>query len=45
MREYHATIGLPPEAAEDDPVLYYHDLPDDLAAEAKADWQGQSIRR
>jgi pimeloyl-ACP methyl ester carboxylesterase len=42
-REYHASIGLRPEDAEDDAVLYYHDLPSDLAAEAlRRTWQDQS---
>jgi pimeloyl-ACP methyl ester carboxylesterase len=43
MREYHGAIGLRPEDAESEAVLYYHDLPDDLAAEAeRRAWQGQS---
>jgi pimeloyl-ACP methyl ester carboxylesterase len=45
MREYHASVGLRPQDAEDDAVLYYHDLPADLAAEAqRRTWQGQSSR-
>src|SRR5687768_1744162 len=43
MREYHASLGLRPEDAEDDAALYYHDLPPDLAAKAqRRTWQGQS---
>jgi len=43
MRDYHAAIGLPPGASEDDAVLYYHDLPPDLAAEAqRRTWQDQA---
>jgi pimeloyl-ACP methyl ester carboxylesterase len=42
MRDYHASLGLGDEA-DDDAVLYYHDLPAELAAEARArTWQGQS---
>jgi len=42
-REYHASIGLAPADTGDDAVIYYHDLPDDLRAEAQArTWQGQS---
>jgi pimeloyl-ACP methyl ester carboxylesterase len=42
-RAYHASIGLRPEDTEDDAVLYYHDLPADLAEEAqRRTWQGQS---
>ena len=26
-REYHASLGLSPAEAEDDAVIYYHDLP------------------
>lgn len=33
-REYHASIGLAPGDADDDAVIYYHDLPPDLLAEA-----------
>ncbi len=44
-REYHASIGLRSEQAGDDGVVYYHDLPADLAAEAQErTWQGQSMR-
>jgi pimeloyl-ACP methyl ester carboxylesterase len=42
-REYHASIGLAPADADDDAVIYYHDLPADLRAEAQArTWQDQS---
>jgi pimeloyl-ACP methyl ester carboxylesterase len=42
-REYFASIGLGPEADEDDAVIYYHDVPAELAAEAQArTWQDQS---
>lgn len=42
-RAYHASIGLTPAEAEDDAVIYYHDLTDELRAEALARaWQGQS---
>lgn len=44
-REYHASIGLAPAEGEDDPVIYYHDLPAALRAEAEArTWQNQSMR-
>jgi pimeloyl-ACP methyl ester carboxylesterase len=33
-RAYFASIGLPPEAAADDAVVYYHDLPAGVVAEA-----------
>jgi pimeloyl-ACP methyl ester carboxylesterase len=43
-REYHASIGLKPAEADDDAVIYYHDLPADLSAEAQArTWQDQSM--
>jgi pimeloyl-ACP methyl ester carboxylesterase len=43
-REYHASIGLRPDEADDDASLYYHDLPAHLAAEAlRRTWQGQSM--
>jgi pimeloyl-ACP methyl ester carboxylesterase len=35
-RQYHARIGLTPDQAEDDAVIYYHDFPAKLAAEAQA---------
>ena len=40
---YHASIGLSPAEAEDDAVIYYHDMPAELrtAALARA-WQDQS---
>ena len=34
QREYLATIGLTPKAAEDPGVLYFHDVPADAKAEA-----------
>lgn len=43
-REYHASIGLARAEAEDDAVIYYHDLPAELRAEAQAHtWQQQSV--
>ncbi len=43
-RAYHAGIGLSPAQSEDDAVIYYHDLPSELRAEAAMrTWQGQSI--
>jgi pimeloyl-ACP methyl ester carboxylesterase len=33
-REYFAQIGLPPEAADDDRAVYFHDAPADITAEA-----------
>jgi pimeloyl-ACP methyl ester carboxylesterase len=43
-REYHASLGLAPADAEDDAVIYYHDLPAELRDEAQArTWQGQSM--
>ena len=42
-RAYHASIGLAPAEAEDDAVIYYHDLPAELGAAAQArTWQDQS---
>jgi len=42
-RAYHASIGLAPAEAEDEAVIYYHDLPRELRAEAQArTWQDQS---
>lgn len=35
-RKYHASIGLEPDQTEDDAVMYYHDFPPELAAEALA---------
>ena len=43
-RAYHASIGLEPTDADDDAVVYYHDLPAELRAEAQArTWQDQSM--
>jgi pimeloyl-ACP methyl ester carboxylesterase len=43
-REYHASLGLTDSEAEDDAVIYYHDLPAKVRAEAMArTWQGQSV--
>ena len=43
-REYHASLGLSPAEAEDDAVIYYHDVPSELRAEAQArTWQDQSM--
>jgi pimeloyl-ACP methyl ester carboxylesterase len=33
-REYAATLGLSPSDLQDDKVVYYHDLPEDLVEEA-----------
>ena len=33
-RAYFATVGLPPETADDEIAVYLHDLPDDLARAA-----------
>jgi hypothetical protein len=42
-RAYHASIGLTPADAEDDAIIYYHDMPPELRAEAQGrTWQGQS---
>jgi pimeloyl-ACP methyl ester carboxylesterase len=42
-RAYHDGIGLTPAQADDDAVIYYHDLPPDLRAEALArTWPDQS---
>jgi pimeloyl-ACP methyl ester carboxylesterase len=42
-REYHARLGLTSREADDDAVVYYHDLPAGVRAEARArTWQGQS---
>ncbi len=39
-----AGLGLSPAEAEDDAVIYYHDLPSKLRAEAQArTWQDQSM--
>jgi pimeloyl-ACP methyl ester carboxylesterase len=43
-REYHASLGLSTVEAENDAVIYYHDLPTELRAEAQArTWQDQSM--
>jgi pimeloyl-ACP methyl ester carboxylesterase len=43
-REYHASLGLSTSEAKDDGVLYYHDLPSELRAEAQTrTWQDQSM--
>jgi pimeloyl-ACP methyl ester carboxylesterase len=43
-REYHASIGLAPLDADDDAVIYYHDLPAEIRAEATTRaWQDQSM--
>ena len=42
-REYHASLGLSADETDDDAVIYYHDLPSELRAEAQArEWQDQS---
>ena len=42
-REYHASLGLSSAEAKDDGVIYYHDVPSALRAEAQArTWQAQS---
>lgn len=42
-RAYHASIGLEPAEADDDAVIYYHDMPADVAGAAAARaWQDQS---
>ena len=42
-RAHHASIGLEPADAEDDAVIYYHDLPAELRGAAQArTWQDQS---
>jgi len=43
-REYHASLGLSTAEAEDDAVIYYHDLPSELRGEAQTrTWQNQSM--
>jgi pimeloyl-ACP methyl ester carboxylesterase len=43
-RAYHASIGLAPAEAEDDAVIYYHDMLAELGAAARAwAWQDQSM--
>ena len=42
--EYHGELGLTSAEADDDAVIYYHDLAADLRAEAQQrTWQGQSM--
>ena len=42
-REYHARLGLSPDEADDDAIIYYHDLPPELRAEVQErTWQDQS---
>jgi pimeloyl-ACP methyl ester carboxylesterase len=44
-RNYHASIGLAPGEADDDAIVYYHDLPAELRIEAgQRVWQDQSPR-
>lgn len=43
-RKYHTSIGLSPVEGGDDAVVYYHDLPIQLRAEAEArTWQDQAM--
>jgi pimeloyl-ACP methyl ester carboxylesterase len=43
-RDYHGELGLTPAEADDDAVIYYHDLPPAVSAEAQArTWQDQSM--
>ena len=43
-RDYHGELGLTPAEADDDAVIYYHDLPQGVSAEAQArTWQDQSM--
>jgi pimeloyl-ACP methyl ester carboxylesterase len=43
-RAYHESLGLSPAAAKDDAVLYYHDAPPEVRAEAQSrTWQDQSM--
>jgi pimeloyl-ACP methyl ester carboxylesterase len=43
-REYHASLGLSAGDAADDAVVYYHDFPKALQAEAQGrTWQDQSM--
>jgi pimeloyl-ACP methyl ester carboxylesterase len=42
--DYHASIGLAAGEADDDAVIYYHDLPAEVRAEAMTHaWQDQSM--
>jgi pimeloyl-ACP methyl ester carboxylesterase len=41
---YHVSIGLSPDDRSDDAIVYYHDLPADLKADAQNRiWQDQSM--
>ena len=43
-RVYHASLGLSTVQADDDAIIYYHDLTSELRAEARArTWQNQSM--
>ena len=43
-REYQGQLGLTPAQVDDDAVIYYHDLPAEVSAEAQArTWQDQSM--
>ncbi len=43
-RAYHDSIGLPADDRDEDAIIYYHDFPADLRAEAQSrQWQGQSM--
>jgi pimeloyl-ACP methyl ester carboxylesterase len=43
-RAYHGELGLTPAEADDEAVIYYHDLPPGVNADAQArTWQGQSM--
>jgi pimeloyl-ACP methyl ester carboxylesterase len=43
-RKYHGELGLTPADADDDAVMYYHDLSPRVRAEAQArTWQDQSM--
>jgi len=35
QRAYLERLGLPPEGAEDDDLIYWHDVPDEVVADAK----------
>jgi pimeloyl-ACP methyl ester carboxylesterase len=42
-RKYHGELGLTPAEADDDAVIYYHDLPPGVSADAQTrTWQDQS---
>lgn len=41
---YHVSIGLSPDDSSDDAIVYYHDMPADLRADAQnRTWQDQSM--